>query len=90
MPLRAVNERQLVRDQLGFRFAMSDGSNVIACLMREEALHELSSGAIPNLRTAFEIFRADIEGAASRKFDRGGVGADGVVPVDFDDLWEKL
>jgi hypothetical protein len=90
MPLQAVNDRQPIHDQSGFRFDMSDGRNVIGCLMREEALHELSSGAIPNLRTAFEVFRADIEAAASRKFDRGEFGKDGIIPIDFEDLWEKL
>jgi Protein of unknown function (DUF1488) len=90
MPLVAVDDRHPIHDQSGVRFCMTDGSRIVGCLVREEALEELASGAIPDLRIAFNIFRSDIEAAASRNFDKGKVGTDGAILIDFDDLWEEF
>jgi hypothetical protein len=90
MPLGAVEDRQPIHDKSGVRFCMTDGNKIVGCLVSEEALQELSSGAIPDLHTAFNLFRDDIEAAASRKFDNGKVESDGATLIDFDDLWEEL
>jgi len=65
----------------GIGFLMLDGTKEVPCRVSLEALSD--RGAVTGLNEAgvFEIYRDEIEQAASAKYDRGQISPDGRVYV---------
>ena len=76
MPLERSKEEYLGPGLDGIRCLMLDGANEVACKISLEAVAE--RGATTSLGEAgvFELYRSEIEQAASAKYDRGDATPD--------------
>jgi hypothetical protein len=81
MPLKRAKVDFLNTGPLGIGFLMRDGTKEVPCMVSFEALGKRAAATGLDEARAFEIYRDEIERAASAKYDRRQVGPDGRVYV---------
>ena len=89
MPLERAKVEFLGTGLQGIGFLMRDGTKEVPCRVSLEALSD--RGAVTGLNEAgvFEIYRDEIEQAASAKYDRGQISPNGWVYVTSDEFPNK-
>lgn len=87
MPLKSGRAKGLLSSTT-VEFAMRDGEKIVVCAVTQEALDNMIGAArgTSDYLVLFEIYRAEIERYASRKYERGLLQDGGTVLVSGMDL----
>lgn len=89
MPLERSKEEYLRPGLEGIRFLMRDGEKQVHCRLSLEALTDRGTATGLDETRVFEVYRSEIEQAASAKYDRGQTDFAGgvyITSVEFPQL----
>ena len=87
MPLKRAKVDFLNTDPQGIGFLMRDGTKEVPCIVSFGALGKRAAATGLDEARVFEIYRDEIECAASAKYDRGQIAPDGRVYVTGDEFF---